>query len=777
MITYANHTFYDGDQPILLLAGEIHYFRLPSISWDMHLKILKETGCNTVSTYVPWLLHQELEDEIDFDGHTLDVLNLIHFLELAKKHHLFVFLRPGPFIMAELKNEGIPYWIYEKHPHIVPKTWDEKRVTSATVDYLDPSFLTETRKWFKKLYQVIHPYLQENGGPIIGIQLDNEVGMLSWVTNNPDLTDGIKQMLIHKGMSPTTSFYSPSESESLIYHQLLGRVMRKRFKTYLEKLAKMWVDLGVKQVLYFINIHGTSNGRGKTFPIGISQLVDTYQNNQLIPGTDVYFGNLNLENFHDLYIINQMTLATLSDDKPITTLEFNAGDGNFGDNLSIRYLPSALDFKLRMSIAQSHKLINYYLFTGGFNPRFKHLSSIDGNDRIASTGERHGFAAPIQPNGAKGYTYEKMQETTLMLSHLSHKLSLMSEETDQIYLGINLDDYMTEYRYPKSQLIKEVTDNLEFHRQSILWDNLLKHMLLLHYSFKALRLTTQSIDPTLYPVLILNTSKFMPIKLQKMLIEYHQLGGKLILVGELPLFDYEMNEATLLIDYIKVKPIKRYVDWEYPNLSLISQFDIKDAKEFRTFYAQTIETNHQSLFNMYPNLEPSGLKMERLIWITSSYPGDLTITKRFLDALNIKPKYELKDHKGHLFFTKQSYQGESFLHVMNLDHFDQTYRLFEDGKPLFKGKPLSIFAQEAVMLPQRVVLGDFLIVDSTAEISSYKKDYIVFRLTQPVDRISIDTKRILLSNSDYSFTKDGNHYHIFSNHHAKIKERITLYFN
>ena len=29
--------------------------------------------------------------------------------------------------MAEMKNEGLPYWIYEKHPEIVPVTWDGKR--------------------------------------------------------------------------------------------------------------------------------------------------------------------------------------------------------------------------------------------------------------------------------------------------------------------------------------------------------------------------------------------------------------------------------------------------------------------------------------------------------------------------------------------------------------------------------------------------------------------------------------------------------------------------
>lgn len=53
-----------------------------------------------------------------------------------------------------------------------------------------------------------------------------------------------------------------------------------------------------------------------------------------------------------------------------------------------------------MCIAQGNRLLNYYLFAGGRNYRLDERRG-DGNDRIAATGERHGFAAPIDPEGTR----------------------------------------------------------------------------------------------------------------------------------------------------------------------------------------------------------------------------------------------------------------------------------------------------------------------------------------------------------------------------------------
>ena len=65
----------DG-QPQLILAGEIHYFRLPRNEWADRLSKLKSAGCDTLSSYIPWICHEPLEGQLDFTGRTRPELDI-----------------------------------------------------------------------------------------------------------------------------------------------------------------------------------------------------------------------------------------------------------------------------------------------------------------------------------------------------------------------------------------------------------------------------------------------------------------------------------------------------------------------------------------------------------------------------------------------------------------------------------------------------------------------------------------------------------------------------
>ena len=115
-------------------------------------------------------------------------------------------------------------------------------------------------------------------------------------------------------------------------------------------------------------------------------------------GSDLYLGDLTVENVPDLYVANAFGAAVQGEDQPLTSLEFEAGTGDYGEDLSRLIAPESVELKTRLCLAQGNRLINIYLFAGGHNP---HLEAPvhDGNDRIAFTGERHGFAAPVDPEG------------------------------------------------------------------------------------------------------------------------------------------------------------------------------------------------------------------------------------------------------------------------------------------------------------------------------------------------------------------------------------------
>ncbi|HYH13321.1 MAG TPA: beta-galactosidase, partial [Thermomicrobiales bacterium] len=171
----------DG-QPRILISGEVHYYRLPRDAWEDRVLKLKAAGGTTVASYIPWLCHELPDRSLDLDGHTRPELDLGAFIDLCHRHGLFFIARPGPFIMAEMKNEGIPYRIYTEIPEAVPVGWDGEPAPTKTLDYLAPRFLEAVDGWYAGVMAVLAPRLIKNGGNIIAVQLDNEVGMLSWVS-------------------------------------------------------------------------------------------------------------------------------------------------------------------------------------------------------------------------------------------------------------------------------------------------------------------------------------------------------------------------------------------------------------------------------------------------------------------------------------------------------------------------------------------------------------------------------------------------------------------
>ncbi|MFJ8582284.1 hypothetical protein [Micromonospora sp. NPDC093277] len=94
--------------------------------------------------------------------------------------------------------------------------------------------------------------LAPRGDPVVAVQLDNEIGTLSWVTNSPDLTDGLCADLARWaverygkdtaaariGADPadpaawSAALRTPVEERSLALHDDLGRYMRDRYRRY-----------------------------------------------------------------------------------------------------------------------------------------------------------------------------------------------------------------------------------------------------------------------------------------------------------------------------------------------------------------------------------------------------------------------------------------------------------------------------------------------------------------------------------------------------------------
>lgn len=142
------------NRPWLPVMGEFHYSRVPESEWEEELLKMKSAGAQIVSTYVIWIHHEEIEGQFDWSGQR----DLKHFVELCARHGLYVIVRIGPWIHGESRNGGLPDWLLKKGP------------TRRN----DPSFMVPVGRFYAQIGAKLKGLLWKDGGPVIGIQLENE---------------------------------------------------------------------------------------------------------------------------------------------------------------------------------------------------------------------------------------------------------------------------------------------------------------------------------------------------------------------------------------------------------------------------------------------------------------------------------------------------------------------------------------------------------------------------------------------------------------------------
>ncbi|MGI8769785.1 MAG: beta-galactosidase, partial [Propionibacteriaceae bacterium] len=570
MITITDRRIRLDGTPALVLAGEIHYFRTARTDWADRVDKLVEIGCDCVASYIPWLFHELPDGTLDLTGRTAPERDLGAFIDLCADKGLTFFARPGPFVMAELKNEGLPYRLYRDHPEVIGVGWDGAPATTRTVDYLAPAYLAEVDRWYGAVMPLLAQRAQPRGGNVIGVQLDNEVGMLAWVSNSPDLTGAALVDLLSWAQDRygdelpdrfpvdlddpavwAAAVRSPAEEWAGALRVDLGLFFRDRFARYFGELATMARRHGVTDLPFSVNIHGTEGGNGVPFGIGVSQLLPSYAGIQgFFAGSDHYLGDMSLDTTIDIHFINALMAATNGPDQPLTSLEFEAGTGDYSGGLDLLYDASTTELKTRLCVGQGNRMINYYLLAGGVNP---HLDSPvgDGNDRISFTGELHGTAAPIGPHGERGMSFEATRRSCAAIRANAEWLADMDEELDDLAIGLWPDAFMTEYHHPGSAIMTDLVDDLATFRGAGQRKSLWKSLLLAGYRFSAVNLQTPELRlPT---VLAVSCGSVLDTDVQVRLVSHVESGGGLLLTGLVPTRDIGGRPCRILGDALGVE--------------------------------------------------------------------------------------------------------------------------------------------------------------------------------------------------------------------------------
>nr|XP_020477754.1 beta-galactosidase-1-like protein 2 [Monopterus albus] len=167
-------------EPFHILGGSIHYFRVPRAYWRDRLMKMKACGINTLTTHVPWSLHQPERGVFNF--HTQ--LDLEAYISLAAELGLWVILRPGPYISSEMDLGGLPSWLLRDGSMRLRTTY--------------PGFTEAVNAFFDKLIPKVVPLQFKKGGPIIAVQVENEYGSFA---KDENYMIFIKEALQSRGIS------------------------------------------------------------------------------------------------------------------------------------------------------------------------------------------------------------------------------------------------------------------------------------------------------------------------------------------------------------------------------------------------------------------------------------------------------------------------------------------------------------------------------------------------------------------------------------------------
>ena len=171
-----------GGKFMPVYAGAVHYWRLEKTLWPEILDQVKGLGFDMIETYIPWSIHETRPGHYDW-GQEDERKNVEAFMELCEAKGIWLIVRPGPLINAELTYFGFPEWVL-LDPAVQARTSSGSLHIDAAFglhpphQYPVPSYASEAfyqaaGTWFDAVCPIIARHLAPEGC-VVTVQSDNE---------------------------------------------------------------------------------------------------------------------------------------------------------------------------------------------------------------------------------------------------------------------------------------------------------------------------------------------------------------------------------------------------------------------------------------------------------------------------------------------------------------------------------------------------------------------------------------------------------------------------
>lgn len=691
----------DGN-PAFLYGGEIHYFRIPISHWRERLNQAQALGITVISTYIPWIWHEIIPGHYDFTGQSHPQRNLVQFMQLARDMGFLVFVRPGPYVMAELKNEGLPSWLLDQHPEIIARDGHGNLHPTRMVSYLHPMFLSYVEKWYQAVAETLSPFFRNHGGPIVMTQLDNEVGMLHWVSG---IEDSQERPTDDKG----TSYWTNAE---------FWRDYRYR---YLKKLSEIASHLGFPTP-YVVNVHGFRDfsvySRGVDFPLGLSQLLSARKLPNALIGGDFYPGSVTYDNFHDMALAVGYTRAVNGPNALAFSPEFQSG--RFQDRPHLE--PSDLDLSARVAIAYGLNGINWYMLAGGENP-----------EAIGLFGRYHDWQAPISAHG-------ELRESAQVIQHLGKQLScyaaalVRSRPLADLHIGFYSRYYMTENNLdnvPKEE--RSVIQAIVEERELWHFDGLYRTLVAASIPLAVTLIDGEKpLNPTTIPWLWIGSTRYMDDDTQATLAQYVREGGHLIVGPSLPQYDLNGHPSNVLQEALAL-PAPCYKKSGLLTIGnntavFTPAYAVFDAEGGAQVIGHRTDNPRESVVAKFPRGKGSITFVG--VALPAHYDYYQSIVQQILEAAGLTIR--LRSSNSHIHAACRVGSQGNFLFVHNFHDTEQHTGI--NFRPDFGGEgtrwDLTLLPRQGVMLPfggVSVVPNVLRLLYTTAEISWSSNQFVIHR--------------------------------------------------
>jgi beta-galactosidase len=556
------NNFYLNNKKIFLNSGEIHYFRIKRELWDKHLDAAKEAGLSTVSTYVPWAWHEAVEGVFDFDGESSPELDLAGWLEQCQAHGLTCIVKPGPFILAETRGAGLPKWFLDKNgKEVKMRTLNGGMVPSDGVNLFHPVYLEKVGLWYDKIMPFISERQLSAGGPIIMMQVCNEIGVFSWLAHQGDYGEGVTRRfgdyLMRKFGDVDTvnrlwgTNYNDFEDVELPpdgqmpYQSREDRgrdyewhcFWRTYYGDYLRLLTKMTRERGVTVPLYH-NLPGWIYGSGYEFPLNVTMYEDLFgDKSEILFGVDHIPEYMSNRNMHDDRIINDITCA-MQGNKPMFAAEFQCGSREY----QVVTNPREMELFYKASIANGLTGWNYYMFSQGRNPRHRGYS-----------GSTFYWFTPLTPEGKRTSAFPLVKRVNKIVKTLE-RLIVEAKRKAEICVLFYPPYYATELERPETGA-SELLFTASSIRRPAYFDGLLKVLQVLNIDYDMADLNKVTADDLRqYAQVWAFSTDEMNAGAQQVIVDYVRAGGQAVIFPILPDREMSQKPCTIIRDSISIIP-------------------------------------------------------------------------------------------------------------------------------------------------------------------------------------------------------------------------------